>query len=443
MDFVNPLTTASRNERQYPSTDKICWAIEMETPLKIRLNVCKSWSCPNLGIPDAAEYCWPVYRLGYAALECKKCGGLPPLFNEREFNQWFALLTKNKRGSTARECLRCSSTDVIHYGRTSAGNARFQCRECRVVFTPRKTKASHERAIERFLLQLHQGVYTAETTQYRILEKAVNGCEQQLHRSTQEVKHVATVVLILPFQGQEADQQLYVVISADTCSGHILQITTNYCNETVGDSLRYKNMAGPTPETSHHCSEEQIRQQEMQFMQRSQFDEIQYGSARLKRNDRGCILRPVIAIHGHFQRLKRQFPAIRDHYLAHECVLRGAAITAWSSEVQTGSTNLWFVVEDFSQQGAFESGYRLTGIWRIGWWNNVWQRWSRDGADKVISSLTGQKQPGNVATVSLRSCEAFVRWLHSHPGSLSRSRLGPGVLSRHLVCLAYLYNEHI
>ena len=72
-------------------------------------------------------------------------------------------------------------------------------------------------------------------------------------------------------------------------------------------------------------------------MQRCQFDEIHYGSARLKGNDRGCILRPAIAIHGHFQRLKRRFPAITDHYLAHECVLRGAAITAWSAEVQRGT----------------------------------------------------------------------------------------------------------
>lgn len=50
----------------------------MEIQDKIHLNVCKSWSCPNLGVAEAADYLYPVYRLGYAALECQKCGSLPP-----------------------------------------------------------------------------------------------------------------------------------------------------------------------------------------------------------------------------------------------------------------------------------------------------------------------------------------------------------------------------
>lgn len=415
----------------------------MEIQEKIHLNVCKSWSCPNLGVAEAADYLYPVYRLGYAALECQKCGSLPPLFNEREFNYWFARLMKNKPGASGEECPHCSASDVIRYGRTQAGNGRFQCRHCRAVFTPQQTKARFARTVEPFLLQLLRGNYAAETTQYRLLAKAVDWCERQPHHATTEVKRVATTVLVLPFQGQAAEQQLYVVISADACSGRLLQVSTNYSDEAVGDSLLYKGSASTAPQMAHECSVERLRQQEMQFMQRSQFDEIHYGSARLKRNDRGCILRPVIAIHGHFQRLKRRFPAITDHYLAHECVLRGAAITAWSAEVQCGATNLWFVLEDFSQQANTDAVYKATGRWNIGWWNNVWQRWSGDGAVKFVCSLTGQKQAGNIAPVSLRACDAFLHWLQAHPWSSVRSGSGLGakVLSRHIVCLAYLYNH--
>jgi hypothetical protein len=429
------------NDRQYYSTDKISWSSEMESPDKIHLNVCKSWSCPNLGVADAADYIYPVYRLGYAALECQKCGGLPPLFNESEFNHWFARLMKNKPVTTEAECPHCSSREVIRYGRTQAGHGRFQCRLCRAVFTPRQTKTRYERTVEPFLLRLQQGDYAAETTQYRLLAKAVSWCEQQAPHAIRDVKRVATKVLALSFQGQAAEQQLYVVISADACSGHILQVTTNYSDETVGDALLYKGSASPAPQMLHECPVEHLRWQEMQFMQRRQFDEIHYGSARLKGNDRGGILRPAIAIHGHFQRLKRRFPAITDHYLAHECVLRGAAITAWSAEVQRGTTNLWFVLEDANPPSGTQTEYRLTGRWNIGWWNNVWQRWSCDGADKIVCSLTGQKQAGNIALVSLRASDAFVRWLHTHPWSSGQSGLGPRVLSRHLVCLAYLYNH--
>ncbi|EOI1353277.1 IS1 family transposase [Citrobacter amalonaticus] len=414
----------------------------MKSQNKIHLNVCKSWSCPNLGVAEAADYIYPVYRLGYAALECQKCGGLPPLFNEREFNHWFALLMKNKPDTTGAECPHCSASDVIRYGRTQAGHGRFQCRLCRTVFTPQQTKARFERTVEPFLLRLQRGDYAAETTQYRLLAKAVDWCEQQLHHATIDVKRVATKVLVLPFQGKAAKQQLYAVISADACSGRILQVTTNYSDEAVGDALLYKSSASPASQMAQECTEEYLRWQEIQFMQRSQFDEIHYGSAQLKRNDRGCILRPVIAIHGHFQRLKRRFPAITDHYLAHECVLRGAAITAWSAEVQRGTTNLWFVLEDANPPFGTEAEYRLTGNWNIGWWNNVWQRWSCGGADKIVCSLTGQKQAGNIAPVSLRASDAFVRWLHVHPWSSGQSGLGAKVLSRHVVCLAYLYNHY-
>lgn len=50
---------------------------------------------------------------------------------------------------------------------------------------------------------------------------------------------------------------------------------------------------------------------EAQFLRRSQFDEIQYGSAALKRNAKGVILRPVITAHGHFRVLNILFPTVK------------------------------------------------------------------------------------------------------------------------------------
>jgi hypothetical protein len=125
------------------------------------------------------------------------------------------------------------------------------------------------------------------------------------------------------------------VISADADSGKIIQITTNYCDWKAGDSLLYQGSKSFFFDTTveRYRSYSGARNA---FLKRSQFDEIQYGSAELKRNDRGSIVRPVITIHSHFQRLKRRFPGVTDHYLAHECVLRGGAITAWSTEVRLG-----------------------------------------------------------------------------------------------------------
>ncbi|MGQ8549723.1 hypothetical protein ACUTFB_25555, partial [Klebsiella pneumoniae] len=54
------------------------------------INACKTFGCRNLGLPSAAEYHFPNFRLGYPALYCAACGSYPPLFNEREFRPWLA-----------------------------------------------------------------------------------------------------------------------------------------------------------------------------------------------------------------------------------------------------------------------------------------------------------------------------------------------------------------
>lgn len=84
----------------------------------------------------------------------------------------------------------------------------------------------------------------------------------------------------------------------------------------------------------------------MRFLQRSQFDEIQYGSAMQKRHARGNILRPVIAAHGHFKLLSQRFPEVKTHVIAHECFLRGAAIVAWAPLFRQRQGDLWYVEEE-------------------------------------------------------------------------------------------------
>lgn len=91
---------------------------------------------------------------------------------------------------------------------------------------------------------------------------------------------------------------------------------------------------------------------EAQFLRRSQFDEIQYGSAVLKRNGKGAILRPVITAHGHFRILKIRYPDVKTHIISHECFLRGAIITAWADQFRQQQGELWFVEEEISDSNA-------------------------------------------------------------------------------------------
>ena len=415
----------------------------MENPLKIRMNVCKSWPCPNLGIADAADYSFPVYRLGYRAMECMKCGGLPPLFDEKECNDWFAQLMKRKQGDTGIGCPHCYSLSLICYGRTQSGSTRFQCRDCKHVFTPKHLTQQHMAKIEQILFLLSLGHNTSDTEKYRSLAQAVNWYERNMYDPAEVIKNMATQIYSLSFQGKTAKQYLYIIVSTDVKSGRVLQITSNYCPWEAGDSLHYQSSRYPVAEICDAEPVEQVQRREAEFMTRSQFDEIHYGSAEMKRNEQGSIVRPVIAMHGHFQRLKRRYPCVSHHYLAHECVLRGAAITAWSSEVRSGKTHLWYVVEQASKAIPPGTVFCHTGTWRIGWWDNIWQQWSTNENSKVIGLLTGQKQIEDPSHISLASADLFINWVKAHPWWANSGMLSAKVMSFQLICLAHLYNQHL
>lgn len=80
---------------------------------------------------------------------------------------------------------------------------------------------------------------------------------------------------------------------------------SRYC--LTGKSLHYHWKGIAPPEGEKGDIIHRIAIKERQFLQRSQFDEIQYGPAALKRNAQGTILRPVITAHGHFRVLKTAF----------------------------------------------------------------------------------------------------------------------------------------
>ena len=408
----------------------------MNNRYQVRLNVCKSWNCPNLGVADAPDYVWPVYRLGYPALGCGKCGSLPPLFNEAECNAWFQQLFAAQLGLTGQGCPRGCRGNMIRYGANRSGNARRQCSVCKKVFTPWQATPVATARISALLAALDAGTHTGQTPSYRVLQQAATLCQPDV---AGPVARIATQCLMLPFQGERRDQRLYAIVSADADSGNILQVSTNYSPWSAGESLCYRDGTPPVAGDPAAPLVERVRAQEALFLARRQFDDIRYGDARLKRNDSGVMVRPVIALHGHFQRLHRRFHNVTDHYLAHECVLRGAAITAWAADVQAGRTRLWFVVQE--GEAAAGGPFILRGSWRLGWWNNQWQLWENATARKMIAPLTGNASGCDPQQITLKACNAFTDWLANHPWSNVAARYSARVISQQLICLAGRYNQ--
>lgn len=326
---------------------------------------------------------------------------LPPLFDEQQFRDWLSVHMTACAIETGHFCPSCYCKEKIFYGHNPQGTQRVQCRSCKKVWTPK----------------------------------------QQPAREITYPQSIETVQLFMPFQGASAVQKLYVLVSLDATRGNILHLSTNYTQHQTGDSLRY-SYRGNTEPTEHHSDiVQRVDMREAQFLRRSQFDEIQYGSAVLKRNGKGAILRPVITAHGHFRILKIRFPHVKTHIISHECFLRGAIITAWADQFRQQQGELWFVEEEISDRNA-DIPWHFQGTTYHGWWQNQWQRWGQGNNSKMVCLLTGVSLERG-ANVSLATSRCFITWLTDQHDFTQSALLSAGRVTKMLTSLALKYNESL
>lgn len=362
------------------------------------INCCKSFGCKNLGLASSPDYSWPEYRLGYAALHCRACGSYPPLFNEEQFGGWLSAYLTDFAAQSGHFCPRCYQRETILYGHNPQGSQRVQCRSCKHVWTPK----------------------------------------QQPLTTIVPPEQIATVPLIVPFQGACTDQKLYVLLSFDAIRGNILHISSNFTPHLVGDTLRYRWRNNVEPAVIHDNIVERVRQRETLFLRRSQFDEIQYGSAMLKRNANGAVLRPVITAHGHFRILSHLWPEVKTHIIAHECFLRGAAITAWAQQYRDHHASLWFIDEEINSDKC-TLPWRLLGKTWQGWWRNQWQIWQQGDTRKMVCLLTeGQVEKG--ASITLAAGHHFLVWLQQQAEFRDSARYSAHSVFQTIRTLADKYN---
>ncbi|MDE3853092.1 cytoplasmic protein [Escherichia coli] len=362
------------------------------------INACKSFGCRNLGQPTSTDYSWPDYRLGYPALHCRACGSYPPLFDEQQFRDWLTVHLSTFATEKGHFCPVCYGTETICYGHNPQGSQRIQCRNCKKVWTPKQ--------------------YQKEITPPEIIE---------------------TVAFLVPFQGVSSGQKLYVLISFDALRGNILHLSTNYTQHQAGESLHYRYRGNAEPELHDNNIVQRVDMREAQFLRRSQFDEIQYGSAALKRNTKGIILRPVITAHGHFRVLNILFPTVKTHVISHECFLRGAIITAWAELFRQQQGEIWFIEEEIADY-TDNTPWRFQGTTYHGWWKNQWQLWGQGKNRKMVCALTGGNN-SKAEMLSFATSRHFIDWLHKQAVFTHSTPLSAGRVTQILLSLAQDYNN--
>jgi len=320
------------------------------------------------------------------------------LFDEQQFRDWLSVHLSTFATEKGHFCPVCYGTKTICYGHNPQGSQRIQCRNCKKVWTPKQ--------------------YQKEITPPEIIE---------------------TVAILVPFQGASGGQKLYVLISFDALRGNILHLSTNYTQHQAGESLHYRYRGNAEPELHDNNIVQRVDMREAQFLHRSQFDEIQYGSAALKRNAKGAILRPVITAHGHFRVLNILFPTVKTHVISHECFLRGAIITAWADLFRQQQGEIWFIEEEIADY-TDNTPWRFQGTTYHGWWKNQWQLWVQGKNRKMVCALTGGNN-SKAEMLSLATSRHFIDWLHKQAVFTHSTPLSAGRVTQILLSLAQDYNN--
>lgn len=97
-------------------------------------NGCKSFGCPNCGVPDLSLYS-RSNRLGYDSWHCPECGAYPPvLINEPILALAHQLQQQTFELKLLPHC-ECRLPAWQCYGRTAVGSPRVKCRCCQKTAT--------------------------------------------------------------------------------------------------------------------------------------------------------------------------------------------------------------------------------------------------------------------------------------------------------------------
>ncbi|PMO33791.1 hypothetical protein BCT11_24505 [Vibrio sp. 10N.222.52.B12] len=356
-------------------------------------NGCKSFGCANCGVPDLSLYS-RSNRLGYDAWHCPECGAYPPvLVNEPILALANQLEQHTFKLDLLPQC-HCSKASWQRFGRTTSGTERVQCRQCQKTATLiNSSKASSN--LQPMLDALISGVPPQELQQAlglnhrafslrmeqlaELLNTFSRLFEAQLDFSILQTRSFLQVARsgFRHDSRSQSSAHIWTLSTADAKTGYVLLISDNALikKDSLPEEVREQSRYRLTKKELAPTEEDVLLQAQKTYdkiLNRSQFDQLGYCDAQHAQSKEVFLTRPVFAAHAHMQNLakylKSQPP--KALLLEHESFIRGAAITAFTPTVISGSTHLYYChvasrnVHDINNSGKQN----------MSWWDETWRR---------------------------------------------------------------------
>lgn len=367
-------------------------------PFRAEYNCCKSFGCPNCGKPDLSLYSRSD-RLGYDSWYCPKCGAYPPvLFNTPILTLSEQIYSEKSSVIKTPEC-HCQKASWTLNGKTSGGSQRIKCKSCRSTATlPNATRLSYNlqplmdallEGIQPQQLQKHCNLDNKRFGQLISQLSQVLSCASRLWESGQIFVSTETKSYVQSCRSgyrhvdcRHQPAHVWTLITADTTTGYVILISDNalFDRSKLATEVE-KQSQYQMQQKEAGCDQISDVLHKAKFtydkiLNRSQFDQLAYCSARHTKLRDALLLRPVYAAHAHMQNLHARLLCSppKHMFLEHESLLRGATITAFSSEVTIGSTDLYYIhttkrsnTDDVQHQSKKSEKV-------MSWWNERWQR---------------------------------------------------------------------
>ncbi|GEM_PF-4026255 len=381
----------------------------------IQVNYCVSTGCENFGNSDPSLYKKVYNTKSLNIYHCPKCGSYPQIINNRSVYQTIRH-QKNYHGLLLASCpdSQCKNHQrAVHthpeayrsFGKTNSLKQRYQCRECKTVFTDQLTFSNpmSEVQVSMFYGMMYsygvrnicQHADITPKTYYRLQKNMVDRLKYIAHTKEDAFyRKRSDCVLSSDYRFISQHQGAMIVATAESSSGYILGFDTNFTPNSEEECLLHttKTMSAsqpkPTPETSDLIADITTRYESI--MKRSNYLDPTSDGASVQNAYKADLLQPYLAsfAHAYVLRDKLKHKSRRYYFVEQDTMLRNAFINASLDDLIHSEDHLFYYRESSKPMSWFDE--RKINVRKVGWWQDNWGFVIDQNTTKAACHIKGQ-----------------------------------------------------
>lgn len=398
------------------------------------MNYCLTISCPSFGIASSVSYRY----LENNEVLCVECGRSFYLLPNDDLSH-YKLSQHIDFHKSMKNCSRCHDKNkIIRFGFSINDKQRYKCLSCGHTFSDVSRRIHHYDYIESSILN-GDGL--------SLIKSKYNFCNKKLSRTIKQISKVSknyssiilddqaenisicTDVMLLPYGNSK--NKLYLIVSSCVHTGRVILVTGNYFQN--GNSLTEGRYIGEKVENSFLFNKlDSIHVKEQDIMNRNRFYNIDYGTSILRKNEGGCIVKPVLTSYSHFEllyQLTEKYEKIH-HIICHESFIYASCLSAYSDFVKNNRCGIFYYTNiSKGNKGKLD----LNNYWRDTWYTSSTFGWC--DLTKTLKF--------DMSENSMKSCRNFIEYIKEHPFYEQLVKLNAGNASSVIDMISFQYNRDL